>query len=166
MNSWCAVFRKPVGCCPWKGSPVRSGWLRSGSWTPFPAARPSSPRWEMRYCPQQFPHSQGILSPPCLGLFYPAIFAGSFAQGRLRFDNFVNSQAVCCLQIHVLRPFLCTGNLGLAGRIGCASSPARFLMIPVLKHRAVANLGADINIFNWNSVLWWIKSVCNVFWKG
>lgn len=45
----CAVFRKPVGCWPWRGSPVRSGWPHSGSWTPSPGARPSCPRWEMRY---------------------------------------------------------------------------------------------------------------------
>lgn len=46
-----------------------------------------------------------------------------------------------------LRPIFCTGNLGLAGKIGCASSPAHFLVIPVLKHRAGASLGADYKYF-------------------
>lgn len=132
------MFRKPVGCCPWKGSPVRSGWLLSGSWTPFPAARPSCPRWEMRYCPSNSHIPRGVTSSARSGLFYPARFAGSCAQDRLSFDNlliprqFVYRSASCV-------PFFCTGNLGLSGRIGCASSPAHFLRSPVIKHRAGAN---------------------------
>lgn len=90
----------------------------------------------------------GISSSTCLGLFHPEIFAGNCAQDRLSFDSFVNSQGVCCLQVYVLHPFFCTSNLGLAGKIGCAYSPAHFLMIPVLKHRAGANLRADISIFD------------------